>query len=431
MLKIEGDPEIRIGLRPGPDTTVDIVSFISSTGGNEIVIENDLRYQPENLQVVATELGLKVSGKPDFTVMKFSEPGSAAAVFTQNRCAASCVIRSRSCMQVPQIQAIAVNSGNANVFTPTSEHDLNQVVELVSEEFSVEQDHLLFSSTGVIGVPLPVDKFSAGIPGLSRSLKADNLDAASNAILTTDLGPKTASVRLGDVVLCGIAKGAGMIEPNMATMLVYFFTDAAVPADKLQAWLTEAVNESFNCISVDADTSTSDSVMLLASGECEIDEAQQHDLRAAIKAMAVKLARDIVSQGEGAFKTLEVSVRADTSLQYARTVARSIVNSPLVKAAIHGADPNWGRIVMAIGKAEMGLDATLIDPRKLLIKIQGQIVFKNCSEVELNLLKLERAMKADKSIQIEVVIGKGAYCAHAWGCDLSAEYVRINADYTT
>jgi glutamate N-acetyltransferase/amino-acid N-acetyltransferase len=268
-----------------------------------IQISNSLVDQPE-LLAISTTLGIKESGKPDFTVIKFPKPSVTVALFTKNRCPSVTVLRNRDCLADAQCQLIAVNSGNANVFTPHGETDLHEIVTLLSNEFEVEASQILMCSTGVIGVPLPMERFRQGIPGLKASLQPAGLHDAATAIMTTDRHPKSCSIRVGDVVIAGIAKGAGMIEPNMATMLVYIFTNATIDAEELKAHLQFAVENSFNRISIDSDTSTSDTVTLSALGTVPAGSISAEDFRRGLTALCVKLARDIVSQGEGVEKIL-------------------------------------------------------------------------------------------------------------------------------
>jgi glutamate N-acetyltransferase/amino-acid N-acetyltransferase len=326
---------------------------------------------------------------------------------------------------------LGVISKNANVYTPTGLQDLESLAARLAEELGARADDVVLSCTGVIGVPLPMDKVRAAVAGVAGKLRGRSLEQAAQAILTTDRGPKVCSVRFGDVVLCAIAKGAGMIEPNMATMLVYFFTNADIEAAALRTMLLEASERSFNSLTVDSDTSTSDSVVAFATGAVRIDEAARADLRDALRCCSVKLARDIVFQAEGSTKLVECTVRLDSSPRDARIVAKNIANSPLVKTAIHGADPNWGRIVMAIGKPDERLTMQAVDPRELMISLMGKVVYDGTAPTALDLPDLSRALAGATRIPIDVRIGMGRHSATVWGCDLSRRYVEINADYTT
>ena len=428
MQRIYEDLGIRIEPGCGPDTTDDLVSFALTGTDASVEIANSLRYQPDGIRACATTLGIKPNGKPDFTVMTLPQPGAAAAVMSQNRCPSYSVLRNRECMADGTLQAIAVGSGNANVFTPNGMRDLLRIAELLEAEFGIAAEHTLISQTGAIGVPLPMPCFESGIPHLAHQLQAQHLDVASEAILTTDSGPKVASVAVGDLVLTGIAKGAGMVEPNMATMLVYFFTNAQVDSHFLQEALESAVDVSFNRLSIDAATSTSDTVALVSTGTQALSAPQQAQFRQALTAMSVKLTRDITSQGEGVSKTLEVTVDSDVSLLYSQRIAKHIINSPLIKAAAHGAVPGWGRIVAAIGTPQSGHDDPMLAPEQVEIALQSHTVYQRGQAIAPDLQALHTDLRRDKVIDIHVRLGAGGYLGRAWGCDLSADYVQFNAN---
>ncbi|MDH3599275.1 MAG: bifunctional ornithine acetyltransferase/N-acetylglutamate synthase [Candidatus Tectomicrobia bacterium] len=427
MQRIYDDLGIRIELGCGPDTTDDLVSFALTGTGERVDIVNSLRHQPDGIRACATTLGIKPSGKPDFTVITLPQPGGAAAVMSQNRCPSYSVLRNRECMADGTLQAIAVGSGNANVFTPNGMRDLLRIAELLEAEFGIAAEHTLISQTGAIGAPLPMQCFESGISHLANKLQAQHLDAASEAMLTTDSGPKVASVAVGDFVLTGIAKGAGMVEPNMATMLVYFFTNAQADASFLQDALEGAVDVSFNRLSIDAATSTSDTVALVSTGAHALSSTQQEQFRQALTAMSVKLTRDIASQGEGVSKTLEVTVDSDVSLTYSQRVAKQIINSPLVKTSAHGAIPGWGRIVAAIGKPQSGHADPMLAPEQVEIALQSHTVYQRGQAITPDLQALNIALRRDKVMDIHVTLGAGGYLGRAWGCDLSVDYVQFNA----
>jgi glutamate N-acetyltransferase/amino-acid N-acetyltransferase len=276
-----------------------------------------------------------------------------------------------------------------------------------------------------------MEKIKAAIQGIADKLRPGALDEAARAILTTDRGPKVCSVRVGDLVVCAMAKGAGMIEPNMATMLVYFFTNADVDGRELHGVLSGAVERTFNSLTVDSDTSTSDTVAIFSTRTARMDEARRADFADAVRAMSIKLARDIVSQSEGATKLIECTVRVDSSDADAKIMAKKIVNSPLVKTAVHGGDPNWGRIVMAIGKPDERLGLGKIARDSVVIEMMGQVVFSRAQPVAIDLAALSRELKASTRVSIGVRIGEGRHSATVWGCDLSRRYVDINAEYMT
>jgi glutamate N-acetyltransferase / amino-acid N-acetyltransferase len=326
---------------------------------------------------------------------------------------------------------LAVVNKNANVFTPHGEADTAAMAGWLSEELAVKPGDIVPSCTGVIGVALPMDKIKAAIHGVSAKLRPGALDEAARAILTTDRGPKVCSVRVGDLIVCAMAKGAGMIEPNMATMLVYFFTNADVDGRELQAILSEAVDRTFNSLTVDSDTSTSDTVAIFSTRAVPLDPALRSDFVDAVRAMSIKLARDIVAQSEGATKLIDCTVRLDSSTRDAKIMAKKIVNSPLVKTAVHGGDPNWGRIVMAIGKPDERLSIRAIPRESVVIEMMGKVVFSRAEPIAIDLDALSRELKSSSRVSIEVRIGEGRHSATVWGCDLSRRYVDINAEYMT
>ncbi len=408
--------DLGIAIQPGPggNTADDIVSFTLAGTNEQVRIANDLRHQPEGIRTCACSLGIKANGRPDFTVITLPQPGKAAAVFSQSRCASYSVLRNRDCITDGALQAVAVNSGNANVLTPNGMQDLTRIAQLLEAEFHIPAEHTLISQTGTIGVPLPMALFAVGIPHLAKTLRERHLKAASEAILTTDSGPKVASVALGDIVLAGIAKGAGMVEPNMATMLAYFFTNAQLDAAVLQEALTDAVNASFNCTSIDAATSTSDTVALLSTGALPLQDNQALHVRQALTAMSVKLARDIVSQGEGVTKIMEVTVDSDVSVAYSQRLAKNVCHSPLVQTALGGAKPRWGPIAAALGKPEPGFTDPKLAPDQLAITLQSQPMYRRGQPVCWDTQALSAALRTDTVIRIDVTVGAGGHLGRVW-----------------
>ncbi len=427
MQRIYDDLGITIEPGPGPDTTDDQVSFALPGSTQQAIIHNDLQHQPAGIQTCATSLGLKKSGKLDFTVITLPQPGTAAAVFSQSRCPSYAALRNRACLANGTLQALAINSGNSNIFTPNGIEDLKRISELLEAEFNIAADHTLISQTGVMCVPLPMAPFESGIPALSRTLRDHNLEGAAEAIMTSDISPKVASLEIDGLVLTGIAKGAGMVEPNMATILVYFFTNAQVDATFLKQTLVDAVEISFNRLSIDAATSPGDTVAIVSTGTHPLASLQKRQFSQALTALSVKLARDIVSQGEGVTKTLEVTVDSDSSLAYSQRVAKQIINSPLVKTAAHGSIPEWGRIVAAIGKAAPDPADSMLSPDKIKITLQTQTVYDRGQPVTPERSTLGQALRQSSVIDIHVTIGVGGHLGRAWGCDLSAEYVHLNS----
>ncbi len=413
------------------DPADDVVSFRSSSLGRDVNVDASLVHQPDGIRCAAVSAGIKYEGVLDFTVVRLDAPGSAAAVFTRSLCPSYAVLYGREALADGKAQALAVISKNANVFTPRGDADTKTMAGWLSEELGVAAGDIVPSCTGVIGVALPMEKIRAAIPGLRARLRPASLDDAASAILTTDRGPKVCSVRVGDLVVCAMAKGAGMIEPNMATMLVYFFTNADLDGAALRTVLTGAVDRTFNSLTVDSDTSTSDTVAIFSTRAVALDAAKRADFVDAVRAMSIKLARDIVAQSEGATKLIECTVRVDSSDADAKIMAKKIVNSPLVKTAVHGGDPNWGRVVMAIGKPDERLTLGAIDRESVVIEMMGQVVFSRAQPIAIDLVALARELKSSTRVSIDVRIGEGRHAATVWGCDLSHRYVDINAEYMT
>jgi glutamate N-acetyltransferase/amino-acid N-acetyltransferase len=429
--KLFDDWNVYLDVAESNDIAADVVSFDSRTEGREVRVEGTLAHQPRGLASVAVAAGIKQEGVLDLSVVKLDEPGVAAGVFTKNRCPSYAVTWDREKLSDGRAQLLAVVSKNANVFTPRGADDTRTMARWLASEFAVDANDVVLSCTGVIGVPLPMAKIEAAISGLSTKLRPGALDGVARAILTTDRGPKVCSVRVGDVVACAMAKGAGMVEPNMATMLVYFFTNADVPAERLKAILVDAVERTYNSISVDSDTSTSDTVVVFSTRRAPLDADGEADLADAIRCMSLKLARDIVAQSEGATKLIECTVRVDSSARDAKVMAKNVVNSPLVKTAAYGGDPNWGRIVMAIGKPDGGPAVAPIAPTDVTIVMMDQVLFRRAEPVATDLDALARSIQSAARVSIDVVIGEGRYAAKVWGCDLSHRYVEINAEYMT
>ncbi len=384
-----------------------------------------LPFYPQGFRSCAKNVGIK-DETLDFTVIVSDVPASAAAMFTQSRFYGAAIIVGREHVANGQLQAIAINSKNAN--DATGEQGLaniREVARLVALELGIAPEDVLPSSTGVIGVQLPMEKLRQGIHGLRQEMQAGRLELSAQAIMTTDTKPKLHAYKVGNAVLVGMAKGVGMIEPNMATMLSYFVTDARIAPDMLKALLKEVVDLSFNMVSVDTDTSPSDTVAILANGLA--GDVDLNEFRDALQTMAIELAKDIARDGEGATKLIEVVVDEAASFAQAKRVAKAIVNSPLVKTAIFGADPNWGRVAMAIGKCE---EQTEIVPEKVSIAFGELLVYKGEPVAEVNLAELEQYLQ-QVEVVIHVSLGLGIASATVWGCDLSYEYVRINGEYTT
>jgi glutamate N-acetyltransferase/amino-acid N-acetyltransferase len=384
-----------------------------------------LPFYPKGFRSCAKNIGIRDQSL-DFTVIASDVPAAAAAMFTQSRFCGAAITVGREHVADRRLQAFVINSKNANVATGEEGlANIREVVGLVATELNIEPGDVLPSSTGVIGWQLPMEKMRAGIPGFGRDMRAEQLELCAHAIMTTDTRPKIHACKVGDAVLVGMAKGVGMIEPNMATMLSYFVTDARIEPEQLKRCLHEVVNVSFNMLSVDTDTSTSDTVAIMANGlagEVPIDEFQR-----ALQEMAIALTKDLASDGEGATKLLEVTVEQAASFRQAKRVAKAIVNSPLVKTAIFGTDPNWGRVAMAIGKCQ---EETDIAPEKVAIAFGDLLVYQGRALGQEHLEEL-RAYLQNSEVAIRVSLGTGESRATVWGCDLSYEYVKINGEYTT
>jgi glutamate N-acetyltransferase/amino-acid N-acetyltransferase len=380
--------------------------------------------QPQGFLSLAKNVGIK-DDTLDLTVIYSTVRARAAAMFTQNRFPGAPVIVGRKHISNGFAQALVVNSKNANV--AMGQKGIDDAVEtcrLVAAELAIDYRDVLPFSTGVIGRPLPMDKIRAGLKGIRAELRPNNLEQAARAIMTTDRYPKYASRRVGPAIIAGIAKGAGMIEPNMATMLVYLMTDAELPKAALRPMLRRTANRTFNAISIDTDTSTSDTVVLMANGLAGRVDLRQFENE--LYQLCEHLAREIARGGEGATKLVTVEVGGAKSEAQAKRVAKSVVNSPLVKTAVYGCDPNWGRIIMAVGKT---FDRD-IEPKRVAIRFGDAKVFVRGSPVECDLEALRRYL-GQPEVVIGVDLGIGKSRARVWGCDLTEEYVKENAYYTT
>jgi glutamate N-acetyltransferase/amino-acid N-acetyltransferase len=379
---------------------------------------------PQGFLSLAKNVGIKDTTL-DLTVIYSTVRARAAALFTRNRFPGAPVIVGRKHIANGWVQALVINSKNANV--AMGKQGIAHAIEtcrIVGQELDISPYDVLPFSTGVIGRPLPMDKIRAGLRGIRDQLKPDNLKLAAEAIMTTDKYPKYVSCRVGPAVIAGIAKGAGMIEPNMATMLVYFMTDAELPKTSLRPMLKRVVDRTFNCMSIDTDTSTSDTVVLMANGLA--GEVSLREFESGLLQVCEHLTREIARNGEGATKLMVVDVDGAKSLAQAKRIAKSVANSPLVKTAVYGSDPNWGRVIMAVGKS---FDPS-IEPGKVTIRFGRTDVFRKGSPVACDLEALRQYLsQAEVSIGVDLGIGKTA--ARVWGCDLSEGYIKENAYYTT
>ena len=376
------------------------------------------------------------SGQRDDLCVVYSDlPCDAAGVFTTNRVKSASVVIDQLHLKQNRVRAFVVNSGNANACTGAQGYkDALRMAKMTADRLDLDPPQVIVSSTGVIGRFLPMDAIKVGIGEACSALSADGGEKAARAIMTTDTVPKTASaiveiagfgVRVG-----GMTKGSGMIHPNLATMLAYVTTDAAVEPGLLSSMVRRIADRSFNQVTVDGDSSTNDSFLVFANGAAGnpaitagSDGAAQ--LEAAITQVARELSRSIARDGEGATKLITVSIKGAVHDADARLLARAVASSSLVKTAIHGGDPNWGRIVCALGYsgADLAID-------RLTLNIGGLTVFTAGAGVNVDLDTVRLAFEKPE-IEIAAEIGLGDGTAEAWGCDLSEDYVRINADYTT
>jgi glutamate N-acetyltransferase / amino-acid N-acetyltransferase len=380
--------------------------------------------------------GIKPSGKKDLALIYSSTPARAAAVFTSNQVKGAPVLVSAEHVRGGQAQAIVASSGCANVCTGEQGiKDAREMTRLVGELLRIPANHVLIAATGVIGVPLPMDKIRAALPKLAKSLSPQGGRAAAEAIMTTDTMPKEAALRVEiggrPVTIGGIAKGVAMLEPHLATMFCFVATDAVVARGVLGAVVRRAVDGSFNRATIDSDQSTSDTVAVMANGLAENAplEAGGRGLRqfaGGLEAVMTKLARMLVSDAEGATKLITVAVRGAASRRDALIAARSVANSPLVKTAINGNDPNWGRIMMALGKCP-----ARIDQEKVSIAFgEERLVERGMLKEGVRLERIQEIMER-KEYDITIDLGLGRGEDRVWTCDLSEEYVRLNSKYTT
>jgi glutamate N-acetyltransferase / amino-acid N-acetyltransferase len=376
---------------------------------------------PRGFRSASRNCGLKPTAK-DLALFVSDVDAAAAAVFTRNHFPGAPVILGRETIRGGRLRAIVVNSKVSNVATGARGiENARRMAAAAAAEVGTSADRVLVSSTGVIGVPLPIDVIERGIRGMSADLTEDPL-AGAEGIMTTDTYPKALSTGVGDATIAWVAKGSGMIEPNMATMLVYIFTDAALEARLIDGMLREAVDVSFNMLSVDSDTSTSDTCAILANGLAGPVSADP--FRDALTAGCIRMTELLARDGEGATRLLRVTVRGAKSVAEARRVAKSLVNSPLVKTMIHGADPNVGRILMAVGKCfECTIVAASTDAW-----INAHPVVRGGQRLDFDEATVRAALSTD-TVDLEVALGVGDASATAYGCDLTKGYIDENAAY--
>ena len=380
---------------------------------------------PQGYLSLGKNVGIK-DDTLDLAVIYSTTRAATVGMFTQSLFCGAPIIVGREHLTDGYAQALVINSKNANVATgQRGVAAARETARLVAAELGIAPQDVIPSSTGVIGRQLPVEKIQRGIVGLRDQLRPDNLGQAALAIMTTDTRPKIIAKKVGNAVLAGMAKGAGMIEPDMATMLSFLLTDAAIPPATLRPMLQRAVAASFNMVSVDTDTSTSDTVILMANGMA--GEVDLRAFQAALNEVCIYLAKEIARDGEGATKLIEVTVTSARDARQAKRIAKAVVNSPLVKTAVYGADANWGRISMAIGKCH---EETDIRPDNVSITFGDTCVFAKGEPQEVDLQLVETYLRGQE-VQIGIDLGIAHGQATVWGCDLTEEYVKVNALYTT
>jgi glutamate N-acetyltransferase/amino-acid N-acetyltransferase len=379
--------------------------------------------------------GIKKSGNLDVAVIYTKTQAVVAGTFTQNKVAAAPVYVSKEVVATGTAHAIVANAGCANACTGQQGlDDAHKMAQIAADELGVNADDVIVGSTGVIGVSLPMDKLEAGIKDAVANLSADGSGNAGRAIITTDTHSKSVTCEFelsGKTVRMGaIAKGSGMIRPNMATMLCYITTDIAIDQALLQKAVSGCVEKSFNMISVDGDMSTNDMVIVLANGEANNAKITEENADYQIffdklMMLCTELAKQIAADGEGASKFLTINVKGAKSFADAKTVGMAIANSPLVKTAFFGEDPNWGRVICAVGYS--GADMV---PEKTVVKFGGITIFANGTGATYDEKALAHVMK-EKDIVIDIELNMGQEDATVWSCDLSFEYVKINGEYHT
>jgi glutamate N-acetyltransferase/amino-acid N-acetyltransferase len=379
--------------------------------------------------------GLRYRDRDDLCLIEVAPGSTVAGVFTRSTTAGHPVLWCRAILAAGRARAVIVNAGNANVFRGVEgDAAVRAEAEAVAAALDCAANEVFVASTGVIGQRLPVEKLAAHVPDLVAGLRPDGIASAAQAIMTTDTFPKgataTCSIDGKTVTIAGIAKGSGMIAPDMATMLAFVVTDAALPASVLQPLLAEATDASFNAITVDSDTSTSDTLLLLATGAAghapveAVGDTRLAGFREALRAVLMDLAHQVVRDGEGAQKFIAVTVEGAVDAASARRIGLAIANSPLVKTAIAGGDANWGRVIMAVGKS-----GEPVEMARLGVAFGGHDVARDGAAVpDLDETPVA-AHLAGSEIAIRVVVGTGPGNATVWTCDLTHGYIEINADY--
>ena len=381
---------------------------------------------PLGFHSYVANIGIKDSSD-DFTLVVADATCAAAGVFTQSRFAGPSVLVSREHIANLSARAVVVISKNSNVATGAEGmNNAREVVAGVATALSCDPTDVLIASTGVIGRQYPMAQVRSGLKSIPKQLTATSAEAVANGIMTTDTVHKVAEATISgsSARVVGVAKGVGMIEPSMATLITMIFTDALIAPNDLDRVFRKVIDHTFNCVSVDTDTSTSDTAIVLASGAAGAVTTDAFE--AALQEVALSLTKQVARDGEGAEKLIEVHVDGAKDRDQAKTVAKAIVNSPLVKTAVHGADPNWGRVAMAVGKCSQYSD---INQNDVVIRFGSQEVYP--TQVDATGLENLSQYMRGTDVLIHVSLATGTSDATVWGCDLTDGYVRINADYTT
>ncbi|MBN9743525.1 ornithine acetyltransferase [Amycolatopsis sp. A1MSW2902] len=370
-------------------------------------------------------VGLSETDRDDFALIVSARPTTSSAVYTQSLFAGPCVRLSRAATDERAARGVVVLAKNANVAAGEAGlADADEVRARAAAIAGVEPEELVIASTGVIGRPYPMPRIREGIAAIADRPRSLEGDAVARAIMTTDTCPKVAARRVGGATVLGIAKGVGMIEPDMATMLSFVFTDAAVPSDRLDPLFRRVVAKTYNSVSIDTDTSTSDTAAVIANGAA--GPVNLDEFESALTAVCTDLVKMIAKDGEGATTLIEVAVTGARDTAQAARVGKAVVNSPLVKTMVHGRDPNWGRVLMAVGKCQ---DDRPIDPDRVTVSFGGHIAYPGRG-TDAPLAEIASHL-ADDEVHIGVDLGLGDAAWVVYGCDLTEDYIRINADYTT
>lgn len=377
---------------------------------------------PKGFKALGKAVGIKNSNKLDFAVIFSEKIAETAAVYTQNKIKGAPLIVTKKHLKDNTSQAVAINSGISNVATGKKGiEDAKLIASEVASELSIKTEDTLVASTGLIGAYLPMERILKGIKGIKDELDAKS--KAAEAILTTDLVKKEIAVKVDNFTIGAIAKGSGMVHPNMATMLCFITTDGKISNKKLQLFLKNSVNKSFNMTSIDMDTSTSDMAIIMANGLAGgVDEKK---FQQALDYICVDLAKKIAKDGEGATKLIEVEVKNAKTLEDAKKISKSIIGSNLVKCAVFGNDPNWGRIICAMGNSNANFKENLVD-----IYFGNENIVSNGTSTGFDVKKIKKIMEKDE-VKIIVDLKDGKESATAYGCDMTLDYIKINALYTT